>query len=386
MEKEEVRGEKGVGFINEYMKGKVERQIILLHQLSAPVGGLIGKCPIMIMVGRTSNGKTTIGKLGQSFYGRADSDSRSTSMSGSLNALEKLLDGNMGVSYYFDDASIAERKFDWADFIYRLSSGKIRKRMNREYEVNGGYFCGNFLISSEISILDKIKEREKEGILGRVIEVPIEDNNSILFDNADHCERVQEFYGDNYGNIIPAFMDELFEIGIENVKEEVKKEKENIRKKLQIFDNIMQRHVETMAVMSVASDIGGKIGLMFDKKGILEYFIKCVQKEVRCWKRIEVMPEYKELATRLLEWAEERGSKIDGGNYFLLNKDFDNIVADFKNTYSLPCQIKDIDIKRELERMGVLMSSKNGAYSVPNPNNGKARGYMIRKKEEGENE
>ena len=217
------KGDIGIDFINDYIKGRIERQIILLHQLSTPVGTLDKHNHILVLAGATSTGKTTIGNLTKSFFGKSDSHNLGGNMNATISALENEIANLYGVPYYMDDASLVGDGFDWVNFLYRLANGETKKRANyknpNEIQETKKY-CSHFLISSENSILDKVMGKASElnfnleGTLARVMEIWVEKNSSLLFDSEQQLDEVVDFYEENYGNLASIIVKKIFEKGV----------------------------------------------------------------------------------------------------------------------------------------------------------------------------
>ncbi|MEH2933002.1 DUF927 domain-containing protein, partial [Candidatus Ventrimonas sp. KK005] len=244
----------GTNFLNPYIEGKIERQVILLHQLSAPVGAIAKHNHILVLAGATSTGKTTVGNLSKSFFGRSDSHYLGGNMNATISALENEIASLYGVPYYMDDASLVGEKFDWINFLYRLANGETKKRASYKEPnatVSTKKFFSHFLISSETSILDKIIEKAKElnsyleGTLARVTEIEIKRNSSLLFDSEQQLDEVLDFYEDNYGNLAFLIVNNILEKGEETVKREVRELAQEIIESNKIEDNLLKRKAKT---------------------------------------------------------------------------------------------------------------------------------------------
>lgn len=381
----EQKGDIGTNFLNPYIEGKIERQVILLHQLSAPVGAIAKHNHILVLAGSTSTGKTTIGTLTKSFFGKADSHFLGGNMNATISALENEIASLYGVPYYMDDASLVGEKFDWINFLYRLANGETKKRASYKEPnatVSTKKFFSHFLISSETSILDKIIEKAKElnsyleGTLARVTEIEIKRNSSLLFDSEQQLDEVLDFYEDNYGNLAFLIVNNILEKGEETVKKEVRELAQEIIESNKIEDNLLKRKAKTIAIMVYTARIADNFGLKFDSDLIIKFMIKQTENAINsfAFSREKV---YEIAVERLLDEVREKGIKASDDTYYLENKDYKYLIAELERTYKKE-HFSDKKFKEYAIEKGVIIPIRDKVSGTFTCNGITGRGYHIR--------
>ena len=378
----------GIDFLNSYIMKQIERQVILLHQLSAPIGALDKHNHILVLAGATSTGKTTIGNLTKSFFGGVNSHFLGGNMNATISALENEIASLCGVPYYMDDASLVGESFDWVNFLYRLANGETKKRANYKepnLTVATRKYYSHFLISSENSILDKVMGKTTElnsnleGTLARVTEIWIEKNSSLLFDNELQLEKVVDFYENNYGNLASLLVKKIFEKGVDAVKQEIRKLSQEIIESNKIEDNLLKRKAKTIAIIVYTADMANSFGLQFDKDSIIKFMMEQTEKTIKSF-AFSNEKVYEIAIKKLIKTARDKGEKAKDGSYYLLSKNYEQLIDELKNGYEKH-HFSAKKFKAYAMEKGVMIPIRDKASGTFSCNDIRGRGYHIKEVE-----
>lgn len=150
---------------------------------------------VMNICGDTSCGKTTAEDVALSFWGKYNSQEFNTD-----NRVEQILAERFIIPVSVDDI-LAQNAFSTlrtqqktiSNQIFRYSTGKMKGRFNQESAI---YF-GGILMSSEVSILQKIVGSEASGQFYRLIELFVKRGE--LTKDAEHTQALRNLIQKNYG-------------------------------------------------------------------------------------------------------------------------------------------------------------------------------------------
>lgn len=268
-------GEVDMSVINSYMSKNVVREIVMLYNLTAPVAGVLKCCFVLSLCGRSSTGKTTLAKLAVSQTCSPEYDRLCKTLNTTDNASEKGLEGIKGLGVLLDDTSLTNKGFDWDRFLYRLSTGKTKERLNRDCQVmEAKRFYSTIILTTETPILSKV-DASREGNNGRIIEIPVKEG--IVFDDDLECREMELYYRKNYGTVIPALVKKIMELGCDEVKDMVYSEELALRKAYPTQEVVVKRHfLEIAALRITARLVNQYLGYQFHIQDITGFLIENV--------------------------------------------------------------------------------------------------------------
>lgn len=271
-----AEGTDDVNLINDFMKEQPVRQIVMVYNLAAPIAGLVQRCFILSLSGKSSTGKTLIAKLAQSQSCSTAYPRLSRTLNGTDNAMEKNLEGIRGMCVLLDDASLTDKRFNWTQNIYRLGTGTVKERMDRENRVSKTEnFHTTFIITTESPILSRV-DATKEGVNGRMIEIAVRDG--VLFDDEAQCSRMEQYASENYGNALPKLVGVISKLGVEKVKDMVKDEKRSLEAKLGEEELVVKRHCWELAVIRTTARLANEcLGYSFDIEAMTDFIIENIR-------------------------------------------------------------------------------------------------------------
>ncbi len=265
---------KTIKISNEVMQHSVTTQFILATSLAAPIFGALSLNSLMVNIcGNTSQGKTTIMRLCMSLWSKSDDPNICTSWYNTENALCARLNGLEGVPCLIDDTSQGNTK-DFTNVVYNIEDGKSKGRLNKVFKVDDiETWHTSILSSSENSMYEKT-DKEKGGILRRLVEVNAVQGD--LIKDEVEAKKVEETSKENYGCVGMDFVNKLFENGLtENNFEKLINylKEEQIRLQNNVGnDGISKGLAEKLAVVLLAAKLGKEyIGLDFNINDLTEY-------------------------------------------------------------------------------------------------------------------
>lgn len=366
------KGEVDVPTINSYMSKNVVREIAMLYNLTAPVAGLLKQCFILSLHGRSSTGKTTLAKFAVSQTCSPEYDKLSKTLNTTDNASEKGLEGIKGLGVLLDDTSLTNKGFDWDRFLYRLSTGKTKERLNRECQVTEGKrFYSTIVLTTETSILSKV-DANREGNNGRIIEISVKEG--IAFDDDVECRSIELYYRKNYGTALPILVKKIMEIGSEEVKEMVYSEELDLRKVYATQEVVVKRHLLEIAALRVTARLANEyLGYQFHIEDITDFLIENVS--VSLIDTREMQPADRVYTVLYPELVKVAGvpKKIDGKVYRYLDG---KVFKEMADTHCKGVTYKEIKNTLWVRN---LLYKKGNEYSVVQDIGGgnSLRGYWL---------
>lgn len=277
--------EKSMKLIKEEIIGHAPALLAMLFGLAAILVPYIAQSNerdtiILHMVGNSTTGKSTLCKFVISLFANpsAKGNGLFLTYNATMNALFKKLTGINGLPVAIDEISMAKFNKD-QDFVYILASGNEKLRLNKDSEFKeSGKWCGTVLSNGERS-LAKMGSKNA-GIQVRVFEAL----NFIWTKSAEHAEKINEIIMKNYGYV-----------GIEFAEYVMRKDKDELREKIEqyinkiqeymrslgVVDNFTKRRLNTYAVIYLTGKLFGEmIGSELDMNGIVELFVKMEKESI----------------------------------------------------------------------------------------------------------
>ena len=356
----EYRGnaEDAVNGLNGYMVKNASRQIVLLCALSGAICGMVKHNIILALVGESSRGKTTLMKMGVSFFGQPDYDRTNLTWASTQNALVKRMDGLSGVNVVVDDTQLSKSK-TFQNVIYNFASGESIDRLEKGSKL--GDKCHWYVsmgITAEKSLVDTFEDK---GAVGRIIEMCADGTD--LFDNETEARDIQNLFHNNYGVVGTEFIRCLLKEHGEDeicrmVKEEGARAVEKYKKTID-GDALLIRHAEgDIAVMTVAAKLANKhLGFDFSTELVQEALVNICLENKRTFEQnkpdeISMSILYQNI---LAAGRKEKPEYERDGKIIITSKLMKACIDKYRKGYKL----KAADIKSRLCAYGYLNKHKN---------------------------
>lgn len=365
-----------VAFLNQYMYGKVKRQIVLAHSLAGALCGMINRNIILALVGTSSTGKTSIQNLGISFFAPHDYSGTVLKWSATQNALIKRMDGLSGVNVLIDDTQLSKIK-EFAPIIYSLENGQSIDRLQKGNELCDRYnWSVSIGITAENSLLDTFHDL---GAIARMIELPV--YNDDLFDNEKQVSDVQHFYKNYYGIIGSSFVQHL----LSNYNEESLLEfVNNIGKSMcqtyenRTYDNnVITRHLEgDIAILVASATLANQfMGFAFDIDTLHSSLYQICDENYRSFDENKFEKKVStDVYDKLIKKVQTYFPDYHKTTHVIVPS---AIMKEVLLEYSQSLKVTSASIKRELARQN-LLAEKNGTYCWNHTINGKdVTGYKL---------
>jgi len=369
--------DKNIAFINDYISryGAVA-QSILLYGFSAVLAGYLQKSLLLSLSGKSSRGKTTISKLLVSLFAEPENEKLSTTFNVTLNKMAERLGGIFGAAVLIDDLSLAPStvRKDIEGMLYVLESGKEKERMKtKTFNREPSRWATSIIFSSEEPLLG-LCDPEKEGTVGRVMELNISPDD--LFSNAAEANLIADLTHKHYGLMADEFVKRLISNKVlPNLESLYNEEAIRVRKD---YSGPLARMAENVAVVTLCGTLLKQLfSFQFQMEGIENYLMSTAKDNLYNF-RISQKGNtiLKTIYPQLIEYA--RNTCPDE------NKNLtDHVLISSKATKAKLTEIqsqlghKPIEIKRALKEGGVLFAN-DGPYSYNGTVNGKSfRGLYL---------
>ena len=275
--------EEYINMINQEVIGNTALEFMVSVSLSSVLLGYIGEdlgldSIIVHLVGNSTTGKSTALKLAISLFGYPDVKRNGLfgTYNGTNNALIKKLTGLKGVPFALDEISMSYTQ-NFTNFIYGVSNGTDKDRLNKDSELKGREtWLTTILSNGEKSLIGS--SNKNAGVQIRVIEA----SNIVWTKDAKNSERINRAVLENYGHIGFEFAKYIMNIdkfelikGFESAKDEIYK---LLDEKL-ILDNMTIRRCNKFGIIiQVAYLFQDMMGITLDIDGIKNMIID-IEKE-----------------------------------------------------------------------------------------------------------
>ena len=228
--------------------------------LSSALVGFLGDklqcdCLVAHFSGDSSTGKTTAAKLAVSTGSMPSFHAEHSLLNdydGTENALLATLLGNKGFCCCFDEANMSASK-DFSNFIYRLASGRGKRRLTKD----GTQKDIETYLTVIISTGEKNLTRDSNQNTGKEIRVLTFDSMAWTEDAA-HAETVNAFVKDNYGWPLYYLAKYLLKLGLDKVMECYEKNRMIFLEKSLVKDNFTSRLSSKYAFILTAVELANR--------------------------------------------------------------------------------------------------------------------------------
>lgn len=172
---------------------------------------------LIVLLGKSSTGKTTAQKVIANFYGNPKS--LMLSLNATANALMNSMNRNFGVPMISDELGAADFP-NMSGLIYSIASGKDKARLNSSGEPQEiAEFSTVSIWSSEQSLLGFLDNRE--GLSARFCQF----ENVQWTKSAEHASKLAEFCNTNYGHGVLMFINAMKQQGEEKIADRYRQAK-----------------------------------------------------------------------------------------------------------------------------------------------------------------
>lgn len=230
---------------------------------------IIDENPIFHMVGRTTTGKSSAGKLAVSVFGNPVAGQKSLykTFNATENAFLRQVGGHHGVLAYFDEFSMSSIE-DTTKIIYTLAVGEEKGRMTDTLELaTSGKWETVVLTNGEVSILEA--SNGNEGLYMRLFE--FQDEQWTI--DAEHSEKIVETVMQNYGLPAHAFVDYLAKDWaiIETVYEEALELVKDFLPASDFKNRIAKKYALIFAALTLMEEV---FQFTYDRKAMQDFILK----------------------------------------------------------------------------------------------------------------
>lgn len=233
-----------------YVEGNSALELAVIFGLSSPVLAFLKqfkpdlKSLLIHLSGDSSTGKTTALSLAISVAGSPNTGDKSLlrHWNGTLNSVLASLEGVHGIPIAYDELS-TNTNSDLTSLVYSLTEGVGRARSNIDGNLREvGTWSTVMLSSGELSIYNRLSHNV--GLRVRVFDF----ENLRWTNSAKQSEKIKHITSQNYGHILPAFVDYLFEVGKEKINE--------------IYEVQIEKLIKVMPESNTKMRIAGKLALI----------------------------------------------------------------------------------------------------------------------------
>lgn len=370
-----------VTFIKDYISrhGAVA-QSILLYGFSAVLAGYFHKTLLLSLSGKSSRGKTTISKLLISLFAEPENEKLSTNFNVTLNKMTERLNGINGAAVIIDDLSLANPavKKDIDGMIYVLESGKEKERMKtKSFDRDPAKWNTTIIFSAEEALL-ALCNPEKEGAMGRLMELNISPDD--LFSDATEANAITALSHKHYGLLADKFVNMLISSNtLSNLNNLYEQESMCVKKG---YSQVMARIAENVAIVTLCGKLLNQFfSFSFNVDEVEKYLMSTAKEDLENF-RISQKDNVimKSIYPKLIDYAKEVCPNENQNST-------DHVVISSKATKIFLTEIqkdmgyKPIDVKRALKDGGVLKAN-DGSFGYTTTINGKSfRGLCLYIKE-----
>lgn len=259
--------------------GFVPLELALAIGFAAPIIGFIGKdvsldTLLVHLYNDSTKGKTTALMLALSTFGCPDPKTKfslANTWMATENYLVSMLNGNHGLPFGLDEASMFGNNMNFTSLVYRLASNKDKGRLNEDSTLKETGEWGTVIISTgEFSLLSKCYKNR--GLAMRVLEL----GNITWTPDAKTSETIKTTVLNNYGHAGLLFAKHLLVLGKEPVISMWEEWREKVKDAMPDADKnvFADRTSSKLAAIMVAAEIAGKrFNFKFNMQEILNMLV-----------------------------------------------------------------------------------------------------------------
>lgn len=246
-----------------HVQGHKELELATAIGLSSPILAYLKqkhpdlKSLMIHLSGDSTSGKTTALSLAVSVAGSPNSGEKSLlrHWNGTLTSVMASLENFHGIPIAFDELS-TNTNSNLTSLVYSLTEGIGRARANVDGSLKEvGSWSTVILSSGELSIYNRLSHNI--GLRVRVFDF----ENIQWTDSADQAENIKQMTSQNYGHLLPALMDQIFEAGLEVIEDSYQ---ENMQKLVDLMPESLtkQRVASKLAIILTTADLANQSELI----------------------------------------------------------------------------------------------------------------------------
>lgn len=260
-----------------HIHGSAELEMATIMGLSAPILAYLKQFQpdlrslLIHLTGSSSSGKTTALQIACSVAGNPSSEAKSLvrNWNGTLNSILASCQDIHGIPLAFDELSTNSYQ-NLTGVLYNLTDGVGRARANSEGNLRPvGSWSTVFLSSGELSIYNRVSSNV--GLRVRIFEF----ENLQWTASASQAEAIKTLCSQNYGHLLPVFIDELFnaEGGISIINDYYEEQVEKLMSLLP-DSTTKQRVASKLAIILTTAELVNSSGLItVDTEAITQILI-----------------------------------------------------------------------------------------------------------------
>lgn len=232
------------------VEGNSALELAVMFGLSSPVLAFLKqfkpdlKSLLIHVSGDSTTGKTTALSLAVSVAGSPNTGDKSLlrHWNGTLSSVMASLENVHGIPIAYDELSTNTHS-DLTSLVYSLTEGVGRSRANIDGSLREvGSWSTVMLSSGELSIYNRLTHNV--GLRVRVFDF----ENLKWTDSAEQSEMIKHITSQNYGHLLPTFVDYLFKVGKEKINE--------------IYEAQIEKLINVMPESNTKTRIAGKLALI----------------------------------------------------------------------------------------------------------------------------
>lgn len=260
-----------------HIHGSAELEMATIMGLSAPILAYLKQFQpdlrslLIHLTGSSSSGKTTALQIACSVAGNPSSEAKSLvrNWNGTLNSILASCQDIHGIPLAFDELSTNSYQ-NLTGVLYNLTDGVGRARANSEGNLRPvGSWSTVFLSSGELSIYNRVSSNV--GLRVRIFEF----ENLQWTKSASQAEAIKTLCSQNFGHLLPAFMDHLFsaDVSLGIISDYYEEQVDNLMNLLP-DSTTKQRVASKLAIILTTAELVNSSGLItVDTEAITQILI-----------------------------------------------------------------------------------------------------------------
>lgn len=208
------------------VRGNIPLELAVVLGASAPILAHLDsnypdlKTLIVHLNGQSSQGKTTAAALAVSVGANPTSKGLLKSWNSTEIGIMGYLDNNNGITICFDELSQSSSE-NITTLLYSLAEGRQKNRADKTGTLRKPkYWCTTILSTGELSMFNRLDQNL--GLRVRIIEL----SQVQWTESASQSEAIKQCINNNYGHLLPLFVEKLLVVGLEQIDRDFEKQRE----------------------------------------------------------------------------------------------------------------------------------------------------------------
>lgn len=244
-----------MNMFNQHVRGNIALELAVVLGCTAPVISYLEgkhtdlKTLFLALNGQSSSGKTTAAMLALSTAGAPTSTNKGLlkSWNATQNSMMSILNGINGIPICFDELS-QSNSMDLTSLLYSLAEGKQKERATQEGGLRESAYWSTVILSTgELSIFNRLANNL--GLRVRILEF----SHVQWTKNATQSEKIKSVISQNYGHVLPQFVNRLFEAGLQSIDEAFERQRKLLLEQMPTSDTTRRISIKLAAIMATAA-------------------------------------------------------------------------------------------------------------------------------------